>query len=558
MARDVSLPSDFAGDGHLFVRNATGLVREVSKWDALIMNTLGMNVALGAIFMLLQAPGNFPGGNMLLAIVIGTLVMAFTLLWVYSEFAAAMPRAGGDYVFVSRALHPFVGWLMSWSQGLWLIFFWIGFNAWFALTFAAPIAMTTLGAVTGHAGWINASNALLAKHTILGITTQWWVILFGTVLTLAFAALLVYGSKSYWRVQKWLFGIAGLSIVLVAGLLLFRGNQIAHAWTAFATANKGLAYSNIIPAAKAAGFTGNGASFSLTATLLMLPWVFFVVGYAQGSAQIGGEVKRASRSQYFAMVGGVLINGAVLAFIVWAYQRAVGKNWAASLSYLSNTGSPKLSLPGGVPPSINLIASLLTGSVPLLLIIGVGFILWALMGTPLSTLQATRYMLAWSLDRVVPRKLGDVNDTFHTPVKAILLCAVTGEIALFALVQIPQASLLGALLAQILAFIVVSIAGIVFPFRLRAVWEGGGGRRIAGIPAVTLAGIGGVIALGGLMLVFVLNSSISATFAVTRRLSLEFMIGAVVLGAIWYALAWWLNSRKGVNMGLAYREIPPE
>jgi amino acid transporter len=508
--------------------------------------------------MLLQAPGNFPGGNMLLAIVIGTLVMAFTLLWVYSEFAAAMPRAGGDYVFVSRALHPFVGWLMSWSQGLWLIFFWIGFNAWFALTFAAPIAMTTLGAVTGHAGWINASNALLAKHTILGITTQWWVILFGTLLTLAFAALLVYGSKSYWRVQKWLFGIAGLSIVLVAGLLLFRGNQIAHAWTAFATANKGLAYSSIIPAAKAAGFTGNGASFSLTATLLMLPWVFFVVGYAQGSAQIGGEVKRASRSQYFAMVGGVLINGAVLAFIVWAYQRAVGKNWAASLSYLSNTGSPKLSLPGGVPPSINLIASLLTGSVPLLLIIGVGFILWALMGTPLSTLQATRYMLAWSLDRVVPRKLGDVNDTFHTPVKAILLCAVTGEIALFALVQIPQASLLGALLAQILAFIVVSIAGIVFPFRLRAVWEGGGGRRIAGIPAVTLAGIGGVIALGGLMLVFVLNSSISATFAVTRRLSLEFMIGAVVLGAIWYALAWWLNSRKGVNMGLAYREIPPE
>ena len=45
----------------------------------------------------------------------------------------------------------------------------------------------------------------------------------------------------------------------------------------------------------------------------MLPWVFFVVGYAQGSAQIGGEVKRASRTQYFAMVGGVLINGAVLA-----------------------------------------------------------------------------------------------------------------------------------------------------------------------------------------------------------------------------------------------------
>ena len=89
MSQTNSLPSDFGG-GDNFVRNSTGLVREVSRWDALIMNTLGMNVALGAIFLLLQAPGNFPGGNMLLAILIGTLVMAFTLLWVYAEFAAAI------------------------------------------------------------------------------------------------------------------------------------------------------------------------------------------------------------------------------------------------------------------------------------------------------------------------------------------------------------------------------------------------------------------------------------------------------------------------------------
>ena len=60
----------------------------------------------------------------------------------------------------------------------------------------------------------------------------------------------------------------------------------------------------------------------------MLPWVFFVVGYAQGSAQIGGEVKRASRTQYFAMVGGVLINGVVLALIVLLYKHTVGNTWA--------------------------------------------------------------------------------------------------------------------------------------------------------------------------------------------------------------------------------------
>jgi amino acid transporter len=554
---EVSIPSDFSEDGQLFVRNATGLVREVSKWDALIMNTLGMNVALGAVFMLLQAPGNFPGGSMLLSIVIGTVVMAFTLLWVYAEFSAAMPRSGGDYVFVSRALHPIAGWLLAWSQGMWLIFFWIGFNAWACLTFAAPVALTTIGAVTGHEGWITLSNNLVGEHTFLGITTQWWVIVVGAALTFGFAALLIYGSQWYWRVQKWLFAIAGLSILLIAGLLLFKSGDVAAQWNSLASANKGLAYDDVISSARSNGFDPSHG-FSLTATILMLPWVFFVVGYAQGSAQIGGEVKRASRTQYFAMVGGVLINGAVLAALVLIYQHAVGSQWANSLSYLNNTAPDQLATPGGVPASINYLASVLTGSVPILLLIGVGFILWALMGTPLSTLQATRYMLAWSLDRTVPRQLGEVNDKRHTPVIAILVCAVTGTAALIALVKIPQASLLGALLAQIVAFILVSLAGVVFPYRLRQIWEGGGGRRILGIPAVTLAGLGGVIALGGLMIMFITNDTVNATFAVTRGISLKFMIGVVVVGAVWYAVAWAINKRRGVDLSLAYREIPPE
>jgi amino acid transporter len=552
-ARATGAPQDFN-----FTRNATGLVREVSMWDALIMNTLGMNVAVGSVLLLQQAPAIFPGGNMVLAVIIGTVIMAFTLLWVYSEFAAAMPRSGGDYVFVSRALHPFLGWLLSWSQGIWLIFFWIGFNAWFALISAAPTAMITIGTVTGNHGWITAATDLTAKYDVLGIHMQWYVFLFGTVLNVLFALLLIFGGRVYWRVQKWLFLLAGIAILIMVGLLIARGTSLGASWNTFAAKNGTLKYGQVISAARAAGFHGANAPFSFSATLLMLPWVFFVVGYAQGSAQIGGEVKRASRSQYFAMVGGVLINGLVLAVIVLLATHAVGSSWLRSVDYLASADPAKLGLPSGLPPGVNFLTALMTHNVLLLALLGIGFVIWALMGTPLSELQATRYMLAWGLDRSGPQALGRVNDRSHTPVTAIVFCTVTGEIALLALINIAQASLLGALLAQIAAFILVSAAGIAFPYRLKEIWESAGGRRIFGIPAVALAGAGGVISLGALMVLFIVNKSVSTQFAVTAHLSLEFMLGVIAAGMLWYGGALLYNRRRGVNLNLAYKEIPPE
>src|SRR2546423_3611585 len=235
--------------GNMFLRNATGLLREVSVLDAFIMNTFGMNIAVGAVFLFLQAPANFPQGNMLVAVILGTVLMAFTLLWVYSTFAGAMPRSGGDYVFVSRTLHPFLGWILGWSQGMWLIFFWIGFNAWFALTFAVPVALSTIAAASGQTFWSDLSTNLLSTPTFLGITTQWWVILFGALINVGFAALLIFGAQSFWRWQKVFFIVAGGSVLVALVLLAFDGGGISSAWNSFAGQNKGLPFDQVIPTA---------------------------------------------------------------------------------------------------------------------------------------------------------------------------------------------------------------------------------------------------------------------------------------------------------------------
>ncbi len=50
----------------------------------------------------------FPGVNILLMLVIGGALIAL-LAWVYSQLAVAMPRSGGDDVFLSRVFHPVVG-----------------------------------------------------------------------------------------------------------------------------------------------------------------------------------------------------------------------------------------------------------------------------------------------------------------------------------------------------------------------------------------------------------------------------------------------------------------
>src|SRR6202035_5543244 len=131
-----------------------------------------------------------------------------------------------------------------------------------------------------------------------------------------------------------------------------------------------------------------------------------------------------------------------LAILVIIFTSAVGVNWIGAVGYLANNNPALLNLPGGVPPSFNFVVSILTGNLIVPILIGIGFVLWALLGTPLSELQATRYMLAWALDRTVPKRLGDVSERFHTPVNGIVLSTITGEIALIALVVNSQASLL--------------------------------------------------------------------------------------------------------------------
>jgi APA family basic amino acid/polyamine antiporter len=439
-----------------------------------------------------------------------------------------------------------VGWILGWNQAIWLIFFWIGFNAWALCQFTLPPTLAILAQTTGIAAFADIGS---------WVGTPLGTFLVGSVVNVFFAYLVL--TRKFWGWQKVTIVLAFAAILIPAVLVFVLGaNGIKSAWDGFvASQGTGLTYDQIVPRAQELGYAPqSGGGFDLSATLLLLPWVFFVVGFGVGPAQIGGEVRRAGRSMWYALFGSVLFNGLTLALVLWLVSVGAGEGWLGSLGFLATNHGADLGVPGG----INFIGSILAGNIIIQLIIFLGFVAWALNGTPASEMQATRYMLAASLDRMIPSALGEVDERTHSPRNAIILCTIAGELAILGLITIPEASLLGALMAQIIAYLIVAVAGILFPYRMKDVWEAGGGRAIAGIPAIVLAGVAAVIVLGGQLFLFVTNNDVNSFFGVTRDISL--LVAAIVIGTgvLWYLAAYMYNRSRGVDTNLVYRAIPPD
>src|SRR6185312_9708204 len=103
----------------LFVRQSSGLVRDVSVTNALFFNVaafVGVGLTLYPIFYSLGFVPVWTYGPFSeygwAAIITGLFCCA--LAFIFASFTFVMPRSGGDYVFTSRIVHPFLGWLEAW------------------------------------------------------------------------------------------------------------------------------------------------------------------------------------------------------------------------------------------------------------------------------------------------------------------------------------------------------------------------------------------------------------------------------------------------------------
>src|SRR5919202_6487556 len=186
----------------LFTRNATGLVRELSAFDAFNLVFSAVLIPVGITQVMGFAPQFWPHANMLLAFAIATpLVACFGLVYLY--FTIVMPRSGGDYVWVSRTLHPSLGFIVNFS--LTFVFLtWVAFNFTFMLSVVGPAAAYVAGI---HGSWINSpSNGEM--------------MLVATILTALFAVLMIFGVRAVARYMKITFALVWIGMAIWLILLL--------------------------------------------------------------------------------------------------------------------------------------------------------------------------------------------------------------------------------------------------------------------------------------------------------------------------------------------------
>ncbi len=318
---------------------------------------------------------NVPGiGPYVLPAFLFASIPAIFAALAYSILASAMPRAGGSYLYASRALHPFWGFVASFSQwfGLSIV---IGVIAYVVIPFFRDLAFAldwTVLAAWLDQGLVRVVLALVILWSfiginILGLTFYERILIPLMVLMLVLGMVVIAGGLSYSQ-EEFLVALAlkeGRSVDLI---------EVPFNWTTFLSA----------------------------AAILFSSFIGF-----DSIAQAGGEAKNPVRNLPRAIGLAITLVGLFYVSFTYAVYHTVPWQFVAEEALskdLTAAGLLTILLPAGIG-----IAILLGAAIALL------------NDLPAMILSVSRLVFAWAEDGIFPKSLASIHPKFHTPVPAILL-----------------------------------------------------------------------------------------------------------------------------------------
>ena len=540
-----------------YVRKSSGLVREASVLDAIIFNAV-FSAPVGATlaFGILYALGLFPGADMVVALLIA-FVVNIPVCIMMSMMASAMPRTGGDYVWISRILHPAVAVFSNFSAAISAL---IGAAFWarsFAVLALGP-ALAVLGAVTQNNGLINAGNVVSGTDA----TGQWWTFGLGLALIIILALAMSAGTKISFLVQNvcWIIASLGTFLAFIALLISSNASFIAN-FNAFAQpfTHSTNSFQSMQAAAVKTGFVFiGGHQFSSTLPVVAIIMTFMMWNW--WSVYIAGELKSAGklRRQLSVMLGALVWDTLFMIIGVLLLYHSATEQFIASINALA--GTPGYVLP--VQPYYNLIASIVANNSVFALLIAVSFIFWNLPAMFPNTFMPVRTIFAWSFDRILPSRLSDVSERTHAPVPAIIVASIiVAGILAWSVLSSSFATLLSmGVLAGVVTILSVSVAAIAFPFRRPDLFKNSPANvRIGGVPLLPIVAVLSIVVMIGLAYLVLSYQQLGiATPQLGPLPGFIFMGSLIVIGLIIFYVARFVRARQGINLDLIYSELPPE
>ena len=356
-----------------------GLSRELGLLGLIATGTcamMGAGINVVPIMVQRSAPGIGPWVFAAYALaVLPALLAAFS----YAMLSSAMPRAGGSYVFASRSLSPYLGFVASFSQWFGLSMA-IGVVSYVLVPFLRDLAQAL--SLTGVVGFLEQDAARL----LIPIAFLW-----------VFAGVNLLGAKAYERTL-----VPLMFLMFIGGLVAIPvGFSFTHTdFIAAVAAREGVAVS--LP--EAGGF--ELGAFLGASVLLFSSYVGF-----DSIAQAGGEAKNPERNLPIAIVITIALVASYYLTFTAAVYHAVPWNFVAELAMTT-----ELTAPG-------LLGYLLSPGWTVLIVAAA--IIGLVNDLPAMILSVSRLLFAWAEDEIFPAGLAAINERYHTPHWAIALSALT-------------------------------------------------------------------------------------------------------------------------------------
>lgn len=533
------------GESGLFTRQASGLVREIG-----VPAAAGMAIGSVACVNLLIA---FPGFTSAFSKVdFYVPILAAGGFWLvamlaYRYLVQAIPRAGGEYVYVSRIISPLAGALAGIATALILVFT-LAANVNIAATFT-PFMFTALGDAFGSSGLANVSDHLSGQLAVALVST---------------GILLVTGAAVMLSLKRLAQIVLAMVIVQFVALLVLALLLLTHSHGDFVSAfarysDHPGAYDALVRLGATKGVAyGVGAS----AMLALLP--LGILGYSGVlySHYLGGEMRKPGRTYLYASsIGIVLLMGVWV--LLWALVRhTVGLHFVQAQAGVASADPGAYAKLTGLDSGIGPLGYglVLSGDPVSKILIGIAVPIASVAVALTFTAIVARVLLALAFDRMLPVGIAKVSQRTHAPVTAIAIVIVV-SIGFCVLLSYTDITAMLSLLSLFLLLVVLG-GGLAASFlahrRPDLVLKPGQTdvARWLGVPRSTWAGaLTSAIAAFAIVEIFVHRS----VYLVLNAQSVTSLVVVLLAGPVVYMIARAIRrQRSDMDLGMAMQELPPE